>query len=234
MPSRSTTQRHRRQERRPGSRRRPGGTTGDGQTDAVTVKGTDENDAITAAGDSSTSRCRPSHAGRDPASGADRPALRRGRGGTTISATGLAAARSPSSSTARTATTTAGGRAQRAPRRQRERHDRRQRRRRPLLWAGDDTFVWDPGDGATRSTATTVGTRWCSAAPASRTRSTCRRTETGCGSSATPPTSRWTPAESSGVFNAIGGADSVTVNDLAGTDVTASTSTSPAPSWHDR
>jgi hypothetical protein len=26
----------------------------------------------------------------------------------------------------------------------------------------------------------------------------------------------------------------VTVNDLAGTDVTASTSTSPAPSWHDR
>ena len=31
-------------------------------------------------------------------------------------------------------------------------------------------------------------------------------------------------------FNALGGADTVTVNDLTGTDVTTSTSTSPAPS----
>ena len=73
---------------------------------------------------------------------------------------------------------------------------------------------------ATRSRARTAPTRCASTAPTSPSRSTCPRTETASASSASRPTSRWTPHGVEQVdFNALGGADLVTVNDLTGTDV---------------
>ena len=89
-----------------------------------------------------------------------------------------------------------------------------------LLGAGDDTFVWDPGDGSDtvegqdgtdtmRFNGASVAEHVDLSANGNRLRS-----------SATPATSRWTPTGVETVdFNALGGADTVTVNDLTGTDV---------------
>ena len=130
-----------------------GGTTGDGQTDSVIVVGTPLNDAIAAAGDASgvtVSGLR--DAGRGPASGADRPALRPGRrrrrlhlrhrsrrgavsefleggdGNDTI-------AGGPG------AETLLGGNGN-------DTIDGNGGNDRAALGAGGDTFVWDPGDGS--------------------------------------------------------------------------------------
>ena len=89
-----------------------------------------------------------------------------------------------------------------------------------LLGAGDDTFVWDPGDGSDTSRARPAATRCASTAPTSA--------ETGrpVGErkpAAVLPRRREHHDGHDGVeqvdFNALGGADTVTVNDLTGTDV---------------
>ena len=68
----------------------------------------------------------------------------------------------------------------------------------------------------------TAPTRCSSTAPTSPSRSTCRRTGTGSGSSATSANITMDTAGVERVdFNALGGADLVTVNDLSGTDVTS-------------
>ena len=89
-----------------------------------------------------------------------------------------------------------------------------------LLGAGDDTFVWDPGDGSDtvegQDGADTMLFNGADGAEQVDLSANGNR----CGSSATPATSRWTPPASRRVdFNALGGADVVTVNDLTGTDV---------------
>ena len=92
-----------------------------------------------------------------------------------------------------------------------------------FLGAGDDTFVWDPGDGSdTVEGQAGSDTMLLQRREHRRAASTCPPTAAGCGSSATSPPSRWTPTASRRVdFNALGGADTVTVNDLTGTDVTS-------------
>ena len=79
-----------------------------------------------------------------------------------------------------------------------------------------------PATAATSSRARTAPTRCSSTAQAAPSRSICRRTATASGSSATQAT---ITMDTRGVervdFNALGGADVVTVNDLTGTDVTS-------------
>ena len=89
------------------------------------------------------------------------------------------------------------------------------------LGPGDDSFVWDPGDGSDSIEGQDrAPTRWCSTVPPLPRRSTYRPTGTGCGSSARPAN---ITMDTHGVeqvdFNALGGADTVTVNDLSRTDV---------------
>ena len=79
----------------------------------------------------------------------------------------------------------------------------------------------------TRATATTPSrarpapTRCCSTARAATRSSTHRPTAGACASPATSPTSSWTSTTSRQVdLNALGAADTLTVNDLSGTDVT--------------
>ena len=97
------------------------------------------------------------------------------------------------------------------------------------LGAGDDTFVWDPGDGSdTIDGNDGRDTMVFNGAAASET----------VDLSANGNRLRFfrqpvnITMDTGGVefvtFNALGGADNVTVNDLTGTDVTVSTSTSPA------
>ena len=65
-----------------------------------------------------------------------------------------------------------------------------------------------------------ASTRCCSTAPTSTRTSTSRPMAAACGSRATSPTSPWTSTTSRHIqFNALGGADNITVNDLTGTDV---------------
>ena len=53
-----------------------------------------------------------------------------------------------------------------------------------FMGAGDDTFVWDPGDGSDTSKARLAPTR-CASTARALSRSTCRRTGSALGSSAT-------------------------------------------------
>ena len=86
-----------------------------------------------------------------------------------------------------------------AERRSRQRHDRRQRAATTSRTSAPATTrsSGTRATAATRSKATTARTPWCSTVPPPLRRSTCRQTGTGCGSSATRRTSRWTPTESS-------------------------------------
>ena len=78
-----------------------------------------------------------------------------------------------------------------------------------------------PATAATPSRARPAPTRCCSTAPTSPRRSTSRPTAAACGSPATSPPSPWISTTSStSNFNALGGADTITVDDLTGTDVT--------------
>ena len=179
-----------------------GGTTGDGQTDRVNVIGTNGNDALTAAGDSSgvTVTGLQAQVAIQHQEPTDQLFVEGLGGADSISATGLAAARSASSSTAGTATT-------RSPAaRARRRSSAATATTRSTATAATTMRLsvrattrssGTRATAATRSTATTAGTPWCSTAPQPRRRSTCRRTGTGCGSSASRRTSRWTRAESS-------------------------------------
>ena len=179
-----------------------GGTTGDGQTDRVVRRRHQRKRC--------DHRCRrhvrlhslgPPDAGRGPASGADRPALRPGVGGNDASPPPVSP-RGPSGV---------------PERRGRQRHDRRGPGRGNAagrqtattrstatvettcagLGAGGDTFVWDPGDGSDTIEGEDGKDTLVFNGAAARIRSTCRRTGTGC-ASALRGTSRWTPTESSG------------------------------------
>ena len=112
-----------------------GGTTGDGQADRVLVTGTSRNDAV----DRGRRRVRrhgvgPQDAGRDPASGADRPALRRRRRRQRRNLRHRSCERGdqrvPRRRRRQRHDRRRPGRGN-APRRQRQRHDRRQRGQRP-------------------------------------------------------------------------------------------------------
>ena len=88
------------------------------------------------------------------------------------------------------------------------------------MGAGDDTFIWDPGDGSdtVEGQAGTDTMLFNGANVAEQVDLSANGNRLG--SSATPARSRWTPPASRRVdFNALGGADVVTVNDLTGTDV---------------
>ena len=89
------------------------------------------------------------------------------------------------------------------------------------LGRGDDTFQWDPGEGSDSIEGETAATGCCSTAP----RAGCRVTMTADGGrliffrqpgNVTMNTDDVEIVD----FNALGGPDSITVNDLSGTDVT--------------
>ena len=84
------------------------------------------------------------------------------------------------------------------------------------LEAGDDTFVWNPGDGSdTVDGEAGHDTDDLQRLGQQRRISRSPPTASECGSLATSATSRWTSAAwRAVVFNALGGADTVTVNDL--------------------
>ena len=90
-----------------------------------------------------------------------------------------------------------------------------------LLGAGDDTFVWNPGDG---SDVVDGQARNRHAAVQRRQRQREHRHlgqwQPGAGSSATSATSPWISTASRHIdVKALGGADTITVNDLTGTGV---------------
>ena len=91
-----------------------------------------------------------------------------------------------------------------------------------LMGAGNDTFVWNPGDGSdTVEGQDGFDTMRLQRRQYQTRTSTSRPTAAACGSPATSATSTM---DLNGLeqinFNALGGADTITVNDLTGTDVT--------------
>ena len=140
---------------------------------------------------------------------------------TRLTPPGSPAAPSRSSSTA-TPEATPSAEASREPdrRRRQRRHRRKRRRRHGLLGAGDDTFVWDPGDGSDvvegqdgTDTMLFNGAGGAEQVDLSANGNRLRffRTQGAI------------TMDTAGVervdFNALGGADSISVNDLSGTDV---------------
>ena len=115
-----------------------------------------------------------------------------------------------------------GGNGNEKLRRQRQRHDRRNKATTWRSWAAGTTRSSGiPATEATRSRGRTAPTRCSSTAPTSPRRSICRRTESRLRffrdlASITMDTNGVERVD----FNALGGADVVTVNDLTGTDVT--------------
>ena len=91
-----------------------------------------------------------------------------------------------------------------------------------LLGAGDDTFQWDPGDGSDIVEGQDgTDTMLFNGANINENFDALRQRRPRSGSPATSATSSWTSTTSRRVdFNALGGADTITVNDLSGTDVT--------------
>ena len=88
-----------------------------------------------------------------------------------------------------------------------------------LLGAGNDVFQWDPG----RRQRHRRGPGWHRHAAVQRLQGrrdhrASRPTADGCASPATSPTSRWTQRRRAIEINALGGADTITVGDLSGTD----------------
>jgi hypothetical protein len=202
-----------------------GGTTGDGQTDSVTVNGTNQNDALTAAGDASGVTVSGLHTQvairhQEPTD----QLFVEGRGGDdSISATGLAAGAiseflgggdgNDTIAGGPGAETLLGGDGS-------DTIDGNGGNDRAALGAGDDTFVWDPGDGSdTIDGEAGRDTMVFNGAAASET----------VALSANGNRLRFSrqPAnitmDTGGVefvtFNALGGADNVTVDNLTGTDV---------------
>jgi RTX calcium-binding nonapeptide repeat (4 copies) len=204
-----------------------GGTTGDGQTDSVTVNGTNGSDAITAAGDSSSVMVSGLHTQvaiqhQDPA---DQLFVRGLGGDDSISATGLAAgAISESLDGGDGNDTIAGG-----PGAEmllggngNDSVDGNGGNDHAALGAGDDTFTWDPGDGSDtidgedgRDTMVFNGAGVADTVDLSAHGNRLRFFRNPANIT----------MDTGGVefvtFNALGGADNVTVNDLTGTGVTS-------------
>ena len=89
------------------------------------------------------------------------------------------------------------------------------------LGDGNDTFVWNPGDGSDIVEGGPAPIRWCSTAPTSPRTSISRPMAAGSGSPATSAPSSWISTASRTIqLNTLGGADTITVNDLTGTGVT--------------
>ena len=204
-----------------------GGSTGDGQTDRLVVVGTNGNDAITAAGDSSGVTISGLHTQvaiqhQEPA---DQLFVEAVGGDDSVSATGLAAGAisgflnggigNDTIAGGPGAETLLGGDGN-------DTIDGNGGNDLSNLGAGDDTFVWDPGDGSdTIDGGDGRDTMVFNGAAASET----------VDLSANGNRLRFfrQPAnitmDTGGVefvtFNALGGADNVTVNNLTGTDVTS-------------
>jgi len=204
-----------------------GGSTGDGQTDRVVVNGTPLNDAITAAGDTSgvTVSGVPAQVAIRHQEPADQLFVQGLGGDDTISATGLAAGAisefieggdgNDTIAGGPGAETLAGGNGNDAI-------DGNGGNDQAALGAGSDVFTWDPGDGSdTIEGQDGKDTLVFNGAAASET----------VDLSANGDRLRFfrnpgnitmdTGGVERVVFNALGGADNVTVGDLTGTDVTA-------------
>ena len=202
-----------------------GGATGDGQTDSVVVDGTNGNDALTAAGDSSgvTVSGLQTQVAIQHQEPTDQVFVEALGGDDSISATGLAAGAisefleggdgNDTIAGGPGAETLLGGDAN-------DTIDGNGGNDRAALGAGDDRFVWDPGDGSDRIEGEDgTDTLVFNGAAAAET----------VDLSANGDRLRFfrQPAnitmDTSGVefvtFNALGGADNVTVNNLTGTDV---------------
>jgi Ca2+-binding RTX toxin-like protein len=204
-----------------------GGTTGDGQTDRVNVIGSNGNDALTAAGDSSgvTVTGLQAQVAIQHQEPTDQLFVEGLGGADSISATGLASGAisefldggdgNDTIAGGPGAETLLGGNGN-------DTTDGNGGNDRAALGAGDDTFTWDPGDGSdTIEGNDGRDTLVFNGAAASET----------VDLSANGDRLRFfrnpgnitmdTGGVEFVVFNALGGADNVTVNDLTGTDVTS-------------
>jgi Ca2+-binding RTX toxin-like protein len=204
-----------------------GGTTGDGLTDSITVNGTNQNDALTAAGDASGVTVSGLHTQvsiqhQEPADQLFVEAL---GGDDNISATGLAAgsisefldggdgndriAGGPG------AETLLGGNGN-------DTIDGNGGNDRAALGAGGDTFVWDPGDGSdTIEGEAGTDTMVFNGAGVADTVDLSANGNRLRFSRQPANITMDTAGVERVLFNALGGADFVTVHDLAGTDVTS-------------
>jgi hypothetical protein len=204
-----------------------GGTTGDGQTDSVVVNGTNLDDALTAAGDSSGVTVSGLHTQvaikhQEPT---DQLSVKGLGGADNISATGLAAGAitefldggdgNDTIAGGPGAESLLGGNGN-------DTIDGNGGNDHAALGAGDDTFVWDPGDGSDtidggdgRDTMVFNGGGGTDSVDLSANGNRLRffRQQGNV------------TMDTGGVefvtFNALGGADNVTVNNLTGTDVTS-------------
>ena len=204
-----------------------GGTAGDGQVDRVVVGGTSANDAITAAGN--TSGVTVSAAGTQVSIQHQEPTdqlfVEALGGNDSIDATGLAAGAitefldggdgNDTIAGGPGAETLLGGNGN-------DTIDGNGGSDRAALGAGDDTFVWDPGDGSDtiegqdgRDTMVFNGAAGADTVDLSANGDRLRFFRNPGN----------VTMDTAGVefvdFNALGGADNVTVNDLTGTDVTS-------------
>jgi hypothetical protein len=204
-----------------------GGTTGDSQTDRVNVNATNQNDAVTAAGDSSGVTVSGLHTQvaiqhQEPT---DQLFVAGLRGEDSISATALAAGAitefldggdgNDTIAGGPGAETLLGGNGN-------DKVDGNGGNDRAALGAGDDTFVWDPGDGSDtidgedgRDTMVFNGAAAAETVDLSANGNRLRFFRQPANIT----------MDTGGIefvtFNALGGADNVTVNDLTGTDVTS-------------
>jgi Ca2+-binding RTX toxin-like protein len=204
-----------------------GGATGDGQNDSVVVVGTNENDALTAAGDSSGVtvsglRTQVAIQHQDPT---DQLFVLGVGGDDSISATGLASGAisefleggdgNDTIAGGPGAETLLGGNGN-------DSIDGNGGNDRAALGAGDDTFVWDPGDGSDtidgddgRDTLVFNGAGVADTVDLSANGNRLRFFRNPANIT----------MDTGGVervlFNALGGADNVTVNYLTSTDVTS-------------
>ena len=203
---------------------------GDGAADAVIVNGTNGNDddpgRRAAATSSSVDRaCRPSSTSPAPKAPTTRWSSTLGGGNDTIDAAAL-----PAGVVKLTVDGGAGndtdhrqpGRRHRCSAATATTRDRRPRQRHGLPRAGNDTFVWDPGDGSDIVEGQDgIDTMVFNGAEHRREHRHLRQRHRASGF--TRDVGNIT-MDLNGVeqinFNALGGADTVTVNDLTGTDVT--------------
>ena len=203
-----------------------GGATGDGQTDSVVVDGTNGNDALTAASDSSgvTVSGLQTQVAIQHQEPTDQVFVEALGGDDSISATGLAAGAisefleggdgNDTIAGGPGAETLLGGDAN-------DTIDGNGGNDRTALGAGDDRFVWDPGDGSDtidgedgRDTMVFNGAGVADTVALSANGNRLRFFRNPANITMD------TGGVEFVVFNALGGADNVTVNDLTGTDVT--------------
>ena len=204
-----------------------GGTTGDGLTDSIRVNGTNQNDALTAAGDSSGVTVSGLHTQvsiqhQEPADQLFVEAL---GGDDNISATGLAAGSisefldggdgNDTIAGGPGAETLLGGNGN-------DTIDGNGGNDRAALGAGGDTFVWDPGDGSdTIEGEAGTDTMVFNGAGVADTVDLSANGNRLRFSRQPANITMDTAGVERVLFNALGGADFVTVHDLAGTDVTS-------------